>query len=58
MRTLRSLQREEARLRKRHTDQFYNNKWQEMDTTRRKLVLVLNAISDLSGQPNLKPFKR
>ena len=47
MRTLDSWKREEARLRARHTQQTSDEKWREADTTRRKLIMVLDKINEL-----------
>ena len=49
MRTLDSLQRQEARLRAQHTELFNQEKWQQMDTVGRKLKIVLDAIHELKA---------
>lgn len=45
MRSLSSLKREEAKLRERHTQQTQAGKWKEAQTTRVKMIGVLNQIS-------------
>ena len=50
MRTLESLERQEAKLRLRHTELFKANKWVQMQTVGRKLLEVLNQMHELKKE--------
>jgi len=50
MRTLDSLKDEAHRLRQLHTEQAADNRWQAAQSTRDKLVRVLNQIRDFKDQ--------
>ncbi len=45
------LNRKEFKLRKLHTDQTQAGKWVEAQTTRAKLIAVLNQINQLESKP-------
>lgn len=52
MRTLDSLRRQETKLRQKHTEQAAAGQWLQAQTTRGKLITVLNAIKELEETAN------